>query len=86
MSYALDLDEFTDEQLHEELELRRRRRAKGRCDYCDRPYTQPACRFPKRHMPHPTPKKDVFDRLSDLNARCHTGEHPKGTCPGDHGK
>lgn len=37
MSYCLDLDEYTDEQLHAELERRLAKRLDGLCSYCDKP-------------------------------------------------
>ena len=47
------LDEYTDAQLEAELERRRWRRNAGLCDYCERPPTDPPCRFPERHKkPH----------------------------------
>jgi hypothetical protein len=59
MSYPRDIDEFTDEELLNELKLRDHRRRKGLCDYCTRPRTTPPCRFPERHFatpPKPEPQ------------------------------
>lgn len=49
MSYPLDLDEMGEDRIKIELAQRERRRAAGRCDYCDRPPSSPACKFPRRH-------------------------------------
>ena len=49
MSYPLSLDEYPEEQLRAELALRKERRARGRCDYCDRMPSEPSCKFPGRH-------------------------------------
>jgi hypothetical protein len=49
VSYPLDLDEYDEERLLAELRLREERRLAGRCDYCNRPPTTPACKFPERH-------------------------------------
>jgi hypothetical protein len=50
MSYFKELDEYTESQLREELSARASRRAAGLCDYCKRPPSTPACRFPQRHL------------------------------------
>jgi hypothetical protein len=49
MSYRLDIDEYTAEQLREEIRLRENRRLMGNCDYCNRPRDEKSCKFPKRH-------------------------------------
>jgi hypothetical protein len=49
MSYPLDLDEMGEERIKMELAQRERRRAAGRCDYCDREPSSPICKFPRRH-------------------------------------
>lgn len=49
MGYPLDLDEYTEKRLEEELENRLQLRLRGRCDYCKRdPKTKP-CKFEDRH-------------------------------------
>lgn len=50
MSYPRDLDEFEEAELVREIDLRRTRRAVGRCDYCRREAGQPpSCKFGERH-------------------------------------
>jgi hypothetical protein len=49
MGYLMDLDEYSDEQLKEELERRRKLAKKGLCTYCGRSVDAPTCRFPERH-------------------------------------
>lgn len=49
MSYFIELDEYSDKRLRDELERRERVRSRGRCDYCLRlPDTSP-CKFQDRH-------------------------------------
>lgn len=49
MSFLLDLDEMSEERLQRELDRRKALRAKGLCDYCERPPSSTPCRFPDRH-------------------------------------
>lgn len=50
MSYPMDLDEYTTDQLQRELDERKKRHAAGKCSYCVRDHdTSPACKFPRRH-------------------------------------
>ena len=49
MSYPRGLDEYTDEELHQELSRREDARARGLCDYCGRDQSTPMCRFNQRH-------------------------------------
>lgn len=51
MSYPRDLDEYSDVELVGEVTRRKEARAKGLCDYCNRPVSEPSCRFPLRHRP-----------------------------------
>jgi hypothetical protein len=44
-----DLDEIPEAEIVHELELRAERRAKGKCDYCNRPLDERPCKFPERH-------------------------------------
>lgn len=53
MSYPVDLDEYQGQKLTDELNRRKALRAQGLCDYCERPTTQPACKFPIRHQRFP---------------------------------
>jgi hypothetical protein len=50
MSYPVDLDEYDEERLRGEIDRRRKLRAQGLCDYCERRQdATPACKFPHRH-------------------------------------
>lgn len=49
MSYPLDLQEIGEERIKLELSQREKRRAAGRCDFCDRPPASKPCKFPRRH-------------------------------------
>ena len=49
MSLPRDLDEYSDDELIRELARRADRRENGVCDYCLRPSSATACRFPVRH-------------------------------------
>lgn len=49
MSYMMDIDEYQEESLQRELDMRKRERERGLCDYCHRgPRTKP-CRMTDRH-------------------------------------
>ncbi len=63
MSYPMDLDQYSEAALKDELERRRKLRADGRCDYCGQPTTLPPCRFRARHqMPTPRDKHQNVTR------------------------
>jgi hypothetical protein len=49
MSYPMDLDEYTAEQLQGELDRRKKLEARGLCSYCERDPASPSCKFPNRH-------------------------------------
>ncbi len=50
MGYApRDLDEYSRAELHAELARRDEALANLLCDYCNRPGTATACKFPERH-------------------------------------
>ena len=49
MSYPRDLDEIPEDELRGELERREGRREAGLCDYCERRWDAPPCKFPDRH-------------------------------------
>lgn len=49
MGYPRDLDEYTEEELLEELAQRKKLRAEGKCDYCQRAGGTPPCKFTERH-------------------------------------
>lgn len=52
MSYPMDLDEYSEERLLNELLRRSKARSLGYCDYCGRDLgLEPVCRFPERHTP-----------------------------------
>ena len=50
MSYPKDLDEYTEDQLREELARRQSLRDENLCDYCGQPGNSPLCRMRDRHM------------------------------------
>lgn len=50
MGFPRDLDEYPTKTLLAELKKRRKARREGRCDYCDRPVSASACKFPERHV------------------------------------
>lgn len=50
MGYPRDIDEIDEGALRSELRRREEDRASGRCDYCHKERTEPACRFPERHQ------------------------------------
>lgn len=75
MSYPRNLDEIDERLLRQEIERREKARAEGLCDYCGRPSTEPACRFPERHaqsspeVEHtydPAPEREWHQRASGL--------------------
>lgn len=50
MSYQLDLDEFTDESLENEIERRLSHYRKGECPYCKRlGNAEPSCKETDQH-------------------------------------
>lgn len=46
----MSLDEMSEDRLQRELDRRKELRAKGLCDYCERPPQSTPCRFPQRHI------------------------------------
>ena len=49
MGYPRDLDEYSEEELAEEVRQRATLRAQGKCDYCKGTDLNRPCRFPDRH-------------------------------------
>jgi hypothetical protein len=49
VSYPKDLEDYTDQQLLEEILRRAKLRADGVCDYCGSPATKPTCAHVYRH-------------------------------------
>mgnify|MGYP003402888157 CR=1 FL=1 len=49
MGYFKSLDEYTENQLQEELNRRKGCQQLGVCDYCLRKPETPICMFPERH-------------------------------------
>lgn len=45
----LDLDEYCEATLQQELQRRKSLREKNLCDYCERDINTPVCKFPLRH-------------------------------------
>jgi hypothetical protein len=60
MSYRLDLDEYPEKTLREELRNRKKARRKGLCDYCGRAPDTTPCKFPERHKEQPKPKERLL--------------------------
>ena len=54
MGYPKSLEEYTDEQIVNELERRAAAIRAGQCTYCDRPQDAEVCRFAERHVPRRT--------------------------------
>lgn len=50
MGYPRSLDEITDRELTQEIERRKKLRAAGKCDYCERDNSTDPCKFPERHF------------------------------------
>ena len=51
MSYPLDLEEYEELRLLDEIRRRAGLRSLGFCDYCARRPWEPPCKFPLRHNP-----------------------------------
>ena len=51
MSYPRDLDDYSDEELMQELNERQHRRHGRVCTYCGGGYDTPLCKHPDRHKP-----------------------------------
>ena len=49
MHYTPVLDSISEEHLVAEIERRKRLRANGLCDYCERSPDTTPCRYPERH-------------------------------------
>jgi hypothetical protein len=49
VSYPRDLDEYSDEELREEIARREDCRARGVCSYCGKNGNATKCRFKDRH-------------------------------------
>ncbi len=49
MSYPRDLDDYSDEELMQELNERQHRRHGRLCTYCAQRYDHPSCKYPERH-------------------------------------
>lgn len=54
MSYPKDLEDYSDDQLSDELARRNRCRVELRCDYCERLQSSPPCRHADRHRQPPS--------------------------------
>ena len=59
MGYPRGIDEYTDLELIQELQLRAERRDDGVCDYCERFKDEPECKFPTRHSMAMKKEEDV---------------------------
>lgn len=74
MGTILGLDEYPENELHRELIARAMMRTRGRCDYCERPASDPPCRFPDRH---------ALAVLPGIEPRESLGIDPHQRLPGD---
>jgi hypothetical protein len=63
------INEFGEQLLELELAQRARSRVDGKCDYCGREPTAPACKYPRRHHDHriSTPKQLGLQGSPDPN-------------------
>ena len=61
MSYPRDLDEYTDDELTNEIRRRAEHRRLGQCHYCGRPVTAEPCKFKNLHRDDPGTKPLVTD-------------------------
>lgn len=70
MSYPRDLDEYSDEELREEIARREDCRARGVCDYCGKNGNAPKCRFKNRHpnRERKQAKASAFEIANTCNA------------------
>lgn len=76
MSYSKDLDEYTEDELLEELHRRKQLNAQGKCDYCGRPAEcTVACKFPARHATAKNVVKTLHRDSKDYNPN-EGYEHP----------
>ena len=83
MSYPKDLDEYTVDQLYDELRRRGKLQAEAKCDYCERKwFTDPSCKFPERHQGkdrkegwHST---DFIDAFTLIEMEVHNWAQGKG--------
>lgn len=58
MSYPKDLEDYSDDELKNELMRRDQARRNGLCDYCMRPYMLRPCKYLGRHN-HPLIRSTV---------------------------
>ena len=73
MSYRIDLDEYDEDVLHEELRRRKELRDQGLCDYCERESSTRDCKFPQRHYwndPSNKQKRLLLDLLPFYDVKC----------------
>lgn len=68
MGYPIDLDEYEETRLIEELKRRIKLQERGMCDYCERVSDTPPCKFPDRHSRSDKNKRSYRSgrRISDL--------------------
>ena len=66
MSYRLDLDEYDEDVLIEELRHRKALRDEGKCDYCGRKPEDKSCKFPSRHIWNDPENKEIRHLLELL--------------------
>lgn len=70
MSYPRDLDEYSENELLEEIERRRTVRERGLCDYCGRKPTTSPCKFPERHRGQPSESAQAVEEMDEKCPDC----------------
>lgn len=77
MSYAMTIDEYSDQQLEAEHARRLKLAQDGLCTYCGKGSHAPLCRFPERHPKPAAPQSDI-DRAIGLVQAYHDSCSPGG--------
>lgn len=64
------LEELREEELTDELRKREEDRFVGHCDYCHRPPSEPACKFPDRHHDDRIETPEIKWAINNRDLRC----------------
>ena len=75
MSYPRDLDEIPEDELHDELARREKKRDAGLCDYCGQAPEAPVCKVGKGRHHHPDFAEAIRQREADA---CRKQRYNKG--------